>query len=157
MSNVHNVAAAILSRFNRAVPQTNLHRYLYIAQGYHLGFTGSLLLFKNDFEAWESGPICREIFEKSPTPYGLGEWRLGDETALTASENIIVDSVVNKYGALGGVQLGHLALVQGVPWARARDEKRPICNAEIAEHYTSVLGITKDEQDYYFTHMESSV
>jgi uncharacterized phage-associated protein len=48
-----------------------LQKLLYYCQGWHLAWDGEPL-FGEEFEAWLSGPVCRELYELHKGEYSVG-------------------------------------------------------------------------------------
>jgi uncharacterized phage-associated protein len=48
-----------------------LHKLLYFSQGWAMAWTGKPL-FPEDFEAWASGPVCRELYDLHRGEYSVG-------------------------------------------------------------------------------------
>ncbi|MCI4659548.1 Panacea domain-containing protein [Cryobacterium zhongshanensis] len=48
-----------------------LQKLLYFAQAWAITWTGEPL-FAEDFEAWASGPVCRELYEMHQGEYSVG-------------------------------------------------------------------------------------
>lgn len=61
-ASVYDVAEYILSQFPGGISTMKLQKLLYLSQGWNLAITGRPL-FDAEFEAWASGPVCREIQE----------------------------------------------------------------------------------------------
>lgn len=61
------IANAFLQRaFNEKKPvgHLKLQKLVYIAHGYHLAFTDGVPLVDEPFEAWDYGPVCRDLYDE---------------------------------------------------------------------------------------------
>jgi uncharacterized phage-associated protein len=116
MASVDDVAAAILASTG-AVTTKKPQKLVYYAQAWHLVFVGEPL-FPNQIEAWEHGPVTRDLYKKHRLLYSVDRWD-GDADALTEAERKSVDFVLDKYGAFTAEALSRMTHME-VPWLVAR-------------------------------------
>ncbi|MDO4258092.1 MAG: Panacea domain-containing protein [Actinomycetaceae bacterium] len=116
-----DVARYILRHFKDAIPTRKLQKLAYFSQGWSLGLRGCPI-FADDFEAWRYGPVSRRLFELHRGMYTISERELsgGDIAALSKADRLVIDAVIQNYGALSGNQLSDLSHVPGGPWAMVR-------------------------------------
>jgi uncharacterized phage-associated protein len=157
------IANAFLARPGAmgALTQMQLQKLVFIAHGWSLALTGNPLV-SDQFEAWEFGPVSRDLYEH--TKY-FGRFtidrliRPGDDIAatfflngdrqargepyqahLTASEAEMVSRVFRRYGRLSGQALSRLTHQPGTPWNAAyrRGRNSRIEDHAIEQHYRSL-------------------
>lgn len=147
MASVHDVAAAILSTFDRSISTMKLQKLVYLSQGWSLALRDRPL-FDGNFEAWANGPVSRDLFRNHRTLYSVSRWPEGDPNALSADDRLVVHAVLQNYGALSGKELSELTHVSGTPWTRARSRagvapgsssREPLRDDEMKEHFQQLL------------------
>ena len=126
-----------------------LIKYVYMAHGWTLGYTGKPLIC-HQVEAWKHGPVIPEVYrafghqmvvsqkvrmydpEFSPLPYY--------EATLDEAEAAIVDKVYEKYSELGAFALSELTHREGTPWDKCNTGHfTPIPNAVIEAYYKQLI------------------
>lgn len=117
MASVFDVAALI----GREVPVTRmkLHKLLYYAQAWSLAWDGEAL-FGERIEAWERGPVVRELWGHQQ--HGIA--RSGDIAALSQAQRETVYAVIEFYGRFGGDLLSEFTHCEA-PWRSARQGTPP--------------------------------
>lgn len=121
MTTIQDVAAYIVREFG-ALRAMKLHRLLFYCQAWHLVWEDTPL-FEEDFEAWSSGPICRELYRNHRLAMHIRDWPYGDATRLKEEEEMAVDAVLAHYGRYTGREL--CALVhRAPPWKDTFRESR---------------------------------
>ncbi len=70
MASVFDVARYILNHTG-GMPTLKLHRLVYYCQAWSLAWDG-IPLFEEDFQAWESGPVCPELFSTHRDCFWVG-------------------------------------------------------------------------------------
>lgn len=116
MASVDDVAAAILANTG-TVTTKKLQKLVYYAQAWHLVFVGEPL-FPNQLEAWEHGPVTRDLYKKHRSLYSVDRWD-GDAEALTEAERKSIEFVLDKYGSFTAEALSRMTHME-VPWLVAR-------------------------------------
>ncbi|WP_439247832.1 Panacea domain-containing protein [Micrococcus luteus] len=121
MANVHDVAAAVLARFDGPVTTMKLQKLVYFIQEWSFSILNRSM-FEEDFRAYVNGPVCYELFDEHRGHFNVREWPEGDAGALSPVENVVVTAVLNNYGALSGKALGDRTHEPGTPWSITREE-----------------------------------
>ena len=127
-----------------------LVKYVYIAHGWTLAYTGRPLI-KHQVEAWRGGPMIPEVYhafswqkifvtEKAQGYHPeFGELPIYT-TKLNAEEQDIVDKVFDRYSRFDAFQLGDLTKKAGTPWDQFKERTYGrIPNKVIAQHYKKML------------------
>ncbi|MGK0176166.1 MAG: putative phage-associated protein [Lentimonas sp.] len=122
-----------------------LQKLVYIANGFHLGFTGKPLTF-DKIHAWQFGPVIPCLY-KTLQKFGNGPvtGRLNAEDTIPGDSFAfkVIDQVWQAYGRMSGSKLSALTHLPGSPWHKTweRDENRfGVISVEmIADHYRERL------------------
>lgn len=145
MATIHDIAAAVLNKFPKGLSASALQKLVYLSQGWSLALRNEPL-FPGEFEAWPSGPVSRSLYNQHINMFSIHTWPHGDPTLLDEAEQLIVDAVVRRYGALTGLQLAELPLVKGTPWMRAYHKqgnktgsRALLAEDEMQRHFTALL------------------
>lgn len=150
MANIFDVAKFILKSYRYGISTRKLQKLTYFAQGWHLALTDKPL-FAEDFSAWPSGPVSRDLYREHKGLYGISTEALkkGNAGSLDEVEAAIVEVVIDNYGSLTGVQLSELTSKAGTPWSLARESRGigPDQNAEVT--------IEKDAMKVHFKELLS--
>ena len=118
MVNVFDVAHYILSTVGGYVSTVKLQKLCYYAQAWHLARFG-VPLFPEEFERWDNGPVCRELYQIHRGNFSMdaasiaAELRLNED--LSTDECGTVELVLGKYGVLEGDELSELSHGED-PW-----------------------------------------
>lgn len=145
---VHDVAAYILAELPGGMSTMKLQKLCYFAQGWSLAVLDEPL-FADEFEAWARGPVCRALFAQHRTEYSVGSWPMGDPANLSPRQKLVVDAMLNNYGALTGVELSALTHKPNTPWSAARARasategewcNEPLPMGELKLHFKATLG-----------------
>lgn len=136
------------------ITQMKLLKLFYFCYGYYL-LEKSRPLTKNDFEAWEYGPVSRSLRKEFGkfraqkistrafiTDIFTGEKMLADPAVVTPSDRVFLDNILDIYGKYSGTQLSNLTHEKGSPWdviwngheKRARIGLR-ITDSDILHHF----------------------
>ena len=141
MANVFDTAKYILETLGETSTM-KLQKLCYYAQAWSLVWHDKPL-FKEDFQAWATGPVCPELFEKTRYKFSV---KADDETEgkgdLTDEQKDIIDGVVVYYGGHDAQWLSQLTRMED-PWNIARSTV-PSC-----EIGTPV--ITKENMKIYYS------
>lgn len=135
---IHDVCDLILLR-QGSISLVRIQTLLYYTQAWHLALRGRPL-FPGRFQAWVHGPISREIFDRFRDRTRLGsagpeDIREGfDPTRFPQDQTGFVDTVLETYTGLDGIQLSEMARREP-PWLTARTGYGPPerCEVEIDE------------------------
>lgn len=117
MANVHDVAAAILEQTGMTTAM-KLQKLVFYAQAWHSVWDEEPLV-DVEFEAWQNGPVCRELYDGHRGLFQVDKWERGEISALTKSQRGTINVVVNSYGKLTAQQLSDLTHSED-PWRDAR-------------------------------------
>jgi uncharacterized phage-associated protein len=124
-----------------AVEALKLQKLVYYCQAWHLAWSGSPL-FRQNFQAWANGPVCRELYDAHYRQYLVLPGGIVGQP-LTRAERSTVDRVLDFYGGMTPQQLSDLTHSEE-PWIAARraegasDGDRceaPIDNTEMMNYY----------------------
>lgn len=129
MENVLNVAQFIIDEYEKMTGNTEkidemkLHKLLYLSQRECLAILGEPL-FKENFEGWRYGPVCREVrtyFTKDGLQCNTSE--ISNEAAY------IVRSILEQYGCIESWKLSELTHNE-ISWKNAREGLKPSQNGD---------------------------
>jgi len=94
---IDDVAAAILARTGE-VTTWKLQKLAYYAQAWHLVRFGTKF-FPSDFEAWEHGPVARDLYDVHRGRNRVSTWPRGDIRNLSKRDSDLIEWVVDQYGS----------------------------------------------------------
>lgn len=116
-----NVAKAILSHFPNGISTRKLQKLAFYSQGVSLAIFEEPL-FDEEFQAWQHGPVCRELFQKHKGEFSVSteSFPYGNPQALTPNELMVIDAVISTFGYLSGDQLSDLTHQEDTPWSITR-------------------------------------
>ena len=120
MANVFDTAKYICMSFGDQISTMKLQKLCYYAQAWQLVWTqNERSLFPEEFEKWEGGPVCRELFEVHRGKFfidehGIPSSKLSSE-GLTPYEMESIDKVLESYGGYDCSQLSELTHSEA-PW-----------------------------------------
>lgn len=142
MTNIYSVANYILSKKGE-MTTIKLQKLCYYCKAWSLVWDGTPL-FKEKFEAWANGPVCKELFRIHKDKFIVSKKFLVKNNKLkplTKDEIDTIDAVLKAYGNKDGFFLMQLTNIEK-PWLLARGKTEPgaSCNKIIDE---SVM------QEYY--------
>lgn len=147
MPSVVDVAGYILNKYGDTTTM-KLQKLTFYAQAAYLAETGEPLL-QEDFQAWQNGPVCPELFSKHRKMFIIRRGALdrnGEDPAdsLTHRQKEIVDGVVSELSRFSGNYLSKKTHSED-PWRQARDNLLPtdFCRTVIPK---------KDILEYYKNH-----
>jgi len=146
-SKIDSVVKYILNNSADITPLA-LQKLLYYAQSFHKVFNGEFL-FDKECEAWEHGPVYRDIYDKYKD-YGYNP--IADENIkykdikLTQSEKDILDSIIIYFGCYSGKVLEKMTHEEK-PW---RITRKGLDNSEKSNRI-----IIKELLEEYFNNIKS--
>lgn len=144
MANIVDVAKYILEK-KGTMSTMKLQKLCYYSQAWTLAWY-EVPLFKEDFQAWANGPVCRELFD-----WHRGQFRisadclpqLSGKSNLSVTECETIDKVLDFYGDKEGHWLSELTHKER-PWKEARQKSNALPGDSCSEI------ITKESMaDYY--------
>lgn len=105
--------------FDESLSPMKLQKLCYYAQGLYLGGHANPL-FPEDFQAWEHGPVCPELYNR----FRSYSWRaIADEITPPNLESSIADhiqEIVSSYGLYDAGALSRMTHAEP-PWLDARE------------------------------------
>ena len=138
----HDVAAYILAK-KSPLTAMKLQKLVYYAQAWSLVWD-ERPIFREKIEAWASGPVVRELYDRHRGMFLIDTWPWGDAGKLDKDAGETVNAVMGFYGDRDAQWLSDLAHRE-VPWRMARagipDGKRgsaEIALASMEEYYSSL-------------------
>lgn len=139
MANVFDTAKYILEKKGE-MSTMKLQKLCYYSQAWSLVWDDPL--FDEDFQAWENGPVCPELFQKTKGRYSVvADDETGGENNLTDSQKETIDVVLNHYGGHNAQWLSQLTHMEE-PWKAAR--------ADLPTNASSNNVITKESMAMYY-------
>lgn len=117
MVTAHDVAAYILGR-QGPLSAMKLQKLVYYAQAWSTVWDDQPL-FRQQIEAWTSGPVVRELYELHRDQFQIRAWPCGDPHALDDEQRATVEAVLDYYGHRNAQELSDLTHREG-PWRVAR-------------------------------------
>lgn len=141
MANVFDTAKYILEKSGGQLSTMKLQKLCYYAQAWSLVWDEAPL-FEEDFQAWENGPVCRELFSKTKGKfYATTADEIGGEGNLSDGQKATVDAVLDYYGKHDAQWLSRLTHLED-PWRLARNG---VCDDGYCENI-----ITKESMATYY-------
>lgn len=118
-ASVFDVAEYILSK-SGTISTMMLEKLAYYCQAWSLAWFHTRL-FPQDFQAWEHGPVCRNLFERHKRRYVVSPGDIGDDKKheLSETEKRLIDNVLAVYGDQDPERLSALTHSED-PWKKAR-------------------------------------
>ena len=114
---VFDVATYILQQLGD-MSCMKLQKLCYYAQAWSLVWDGAPL-FDEDFEAWASGPVCPELFQKTQGKFIVhASDEQGDVSLLSDNQKDSIDKVLEFYGDKDAQWLKQLTIMED-PWRLA--------------------------------------
>ena len=122
MANIFNVARYILQKQGN-MSTWKLQKLCYYCQAWSLVWDEKPL-FKEDFEAWANGPVCRELFYRHKGKFNVSvndfPEKLEDAVSFTEDELDTIDKVLHHYGNYEPFELREQTHIES-PWIEARN------------------------------------
>lgn len=118
MANIFDTAKYILMRLG-PTSTMKLQKLCYYAQAWSLVWDKAPL-FAEDFEAWESGPVCPELYEKTKGRHMVNVFdTYGGEQDLSVNQKDTIDAIMEHYGEKNAQWLSQLTKTED-PWINAK-------------------------------------
>ena len=119
MANIFDTAKYILEQ-SGPMSTMKLQKLCYYAQAWSLVWDNSPL-FKEDFQAWETGPVCPELFYKIQGKCSVSASdEIGGVGDLSDNQKDTIDKVLEYYGDRNAQWLSQLTIMED-PWVKARE------------------------------------
>ena len=147
MVSVFDVAQWFLSR--ESMTHKKLQKLCYYSQAWYCALFDGTPLFKENFEAWVHGPVCRELYPK----YAGYGWSVipmenNNDDVFSKDATDILKAVYDLYGKYNGDQLEEMTHQEN-PWLNQRSGLKEY------EPSTNVISV-KDMRDYYLSVYEKA-
>jgi len=121
-TSIFDVAKYIVELCPSGMTTRKLQKLAFFCQGYYLAIFKSPL-FKEEFQAWQYGPVCYELFKTHQGRYTITADQVkGDSGNLIAKQKALVRSVTERLGDYSGSQLSDLTHQEDTPWWSVRKE-----------------------------------
>lgn len=148
--NIYETANYILQN-SGPMTALKLHKLLYYSQAWNLVWEETPL-FEEDFEAWNVGPINKDMYQKHIGMLNLGkDFFSSFNTKPTNPEKDNINKVLEFYGEKKNQWLTHL-VKQEIPYKNTREQNNSdpksgeiIPNELIFEYYSSLSNEKEDE------------
>lgn len=141
MASIFDVATYILHQHGPMSPM-KLQKLCYYSQAWSLVWDDQEL-FPEEFEAWRTGPVCRELSLQIRGQLSISENSLpGDPDSLTENQKYTIDQVLAYYAPHDAQWLGRLAQMED-PWTEAE--------AQIQNNLHDTVFVTKDSMARYYS------
>lgn len=104
------------------ISNLKLQKLLYYIQGYFIAVFGKRL-FDNDIEAWQYGPVVRDIYNHFKSN-GASSIVLKEDdqiAKLTNEEEELFNEVLNEYGQYSAIKLMNMTHEE-LPWSKTFEE-----------------------------------
>ena len=140
-SNIFDVASYIFEKWHKPyITQIELYKLLWFCQGWHFNVREKPL-FNELFEAWNNGPVPRELWNIYKGKINLYERdfrNLGDSDNVPTKSKKIIKKVLNHYGKFSQTTLIYLSH-QCKPWKNNHNKiPQTIPQDEIEEYFCSL-------------------
>lgn len=128
-----------------------LLKLVYIAHGWMLGLY-SRPLIKDDVEAWEYGPVVRDLYRavKKYRHMPVQEVPGAPDEVLDEREENLIDQVLDIYGDKHGLFLSSITHAPGTPWHTTwhLDGKNGVISNDLIEnHYATMYQKMTEENE----------
>lgn len=127
MISIFDVARYILISAG-SIPTFKLQKLCYYSQAWYLVWN-DLPLFYEDFEVWDTCPVCPELYQahKNFNTISADDLGMGNENKLTPEQKKDIDKVVAFYKEMPGHLLSNL-ICQEQPFKETKESPRGDCN-----------------------------
>jgi uncharacterized phage-associated protein len=119
---IFDVAHYILKTIGGDVSTVKLQKLCYYAQAWHLVRYGTEL-FPEEFEKWDNGPVCKELYETHKGKFSVNKHQIFPELCadaeFTNEEHGTLEYVLDRYGPMNGNELS-LMTHEEDPWKNAK-------------------------------------
>lgn len=143
MANIFDTSKYILKRTG-TISSMKLQKLCYYALAWSLVWD-ERPIFNEDFYAWETGPVCIELFNELKGKYSITIQDItGEEKNLTKIQRTIIDTILAHYNKQTDQYLSQLTQME-YPWIKARNGNfsnvpypNIITKQSIKEYYSSL-------------------
>lgn len=119
MTNIFTVATYILSR-EGPMSSMKLQKLCYYCQAWSIAWNGRELFYE-DFEAWDTGPVCPELFRHTQDKAKVESCKLApfSKGSLSAKQKDTINHVLSHYAKHSAQWLEQLTILED-PWFEAK-------------------------------------
>jgi uncharacterized phage-associated protein len=137
MADVFDVATYILEQHG-AMTAMKLQKLVYYSQAWSIAWDDDAL-FEEEIEAWQNGPVVRELWEAHRGRFRIAVLGKGNSQALSEDQKTTVGQVLKFYGDKSAQWLSDLTHLED-PWknAWANEQSNIISKEALAEYYSSI-------------------
>jgi uncharacterized phage-associated protein len=137
MASALDVAQYILER-RGPMTAMKLQKLVYYSQAWAIVWDDERI-FAEPIEAWENGPVVRELWEAHRGQYRVDQIKGGDAARLSETQKETIDRVLNFYGEKSAQWLSDLTHMEE-PWKKAwkTSHNSEITLENLAEYYSSI-------------------
>jgi len=136
---IFDIAGYILKTIGGEISAMKLQKLCYYSQAWHLVWSDQPL-FNEDFEKWENGPVCKELFNVHRGMFYLStdviKTDLLSGNFVSDEEAANIDQILEDYGKYTGGQLSELVHRED-PWRNT--PKNEIISKDVMKQYYSSL------------------
>ena len=134
---VYDIAQYILEK-NGPMTSMKLQKLVYYSQAWATVWDDDVL-FDEQVEAWDNGPVVRELWEANKGKFKISSVDGGNASAVNASQRETIDRVLNFYSDKNAQWLSDLTHMED-PWKKAFAEGRntEIFPASMSEYYSTL-------------------
>lgn len=130
MANIFDVAKYILTEIG-GVSTMKLQKLCYYSLVESLRRDPEQPLFRERFEAWANGPVCRELFDVHKGKFTVNKAMIPNKLLsddFSSEDAKIVSEVIEKYGVFSGAELSEKLIEK----LRGQKPVRDICRQKVA-------------------------
>ncbi|WP_205661388.1 Panacea domain-containing protein [Paramylibacter kogurei] len=115
-----------------------LQKLVYYSQAWTIVWADDVL-FIDPIEAWDNGPVVRDLWVANKGTFRISEIPDGDSDKLSPEQKLNIDSVLNFYGDKDAQWLSDLTHMER-PWREAFEQGRntQLDLETISEYYSSI-------------------
>ncbi|MDR0942828.1 MAG: DUF4065 domain-containing protein [Holosporales bacterium] len=127
MANIFDVADYILTYLGGDITTMKLQKLCYYSQAVHLAkhstWKEGIALFNENFEKWDQGPVCPDLFHCHKGMFYINlvsldiNDKLSGEKPFNEEERLSIEEMLEKYGAYTGVELSETTHKEE-PWKK---------------------------------------
>lgn len=132
MANVFDVAKYILTEIGD-MSTMKLQKLCYYSLVESIKKNPAKPLFREKFEAWANGPVCRELFDIHKGKFSINKAMIPNKLLsrnFTSEDAKIISYVIEEYGRFTGAELSEKTHSEN-PWKIARAGYLPAENCRI--------------------------
>jgi len=151
---VKEIANYFIKKSNYSISPMKLQKLIYYAHGWHLAIHDTPLI-NNELEAWQFGPVIREIYQDVKRygnqdvseliqKFDFNDWSFDTPELDDPEASEFLDAVYNAYGSFSAIKLSDMTHTPNAPWDIARKTGLNTINNEIIKNYFVNLANTKN-------------